>query len=513
MKIKSIKRVVSEKPIQFYDVIQANPNNNFLIKTNTGTVVSHNCNFTDEVNFSAMTQDPEKMKQKQKHLISQVDARMKSRFMKGTKLPTLNIIVSSATSEQSFLYSYIDMKRKNESKTTLIIDEPQWVIRTDKDTKEHFYVAIGNKFMDSEILPRDVTKEALQDYVDRGFRLLEVPISYYENFLEDIDTALTDIAGISTTSTMSFISGPRWAACRDDSVKNPFTKEVITVGNAPDDLTQYSDFFDITRIPPEFLEKPLYIHLDMSLSGDKTGISGTFVAGKVPHKEGVPDSKELYYRAAFSVAVKAPKGRQISFEKNRQFIYWLRDQGFRLKMVSCDSFQSADLLQSLSARGIPCELISVDRLQDKVCVPYQVFKNAIYEQRLKIYPTDLLTEEIIRLEKLSTGKIDHPADFSKDIADSLCGSLYSASKHAEEYAFEYGEDFEIMQNVNNQEGYSSYKEQFDAEFQQTVLQSRGILDNLGNYKGMDFGLGPAKPLEEMYKGKRGTTTIDGMLIW
>jgi hypothetical protein len=32
-------------------------------------------------------------------------------------------------------------------------------------------------------------------------------------------------------------------------------------------------------------------------------------------------SKELFYQAAFSVAIKAPKGRQISFEKNRQLIY------------------------------------------------------------------------------------------------------------------------------------------------------------------------------------------------
>ena len=63
----------------------------------------------------------------------------------------------------------------------------------------------------------------------------------------------------------------------------------------------------------------------MSISGDKTGIAGVFVLGKKPHQEGIPDSKELYYQAAFSVAVKAPKGHQISFEKNRQFIYWLRE--------------------------------------------------------------------------------------------------------------------------------------------------------------------------------------------
>ena len=82
---------------------------------------------------------------------------MQSRFMKGEKLPTLHIIASSKRTEQSFLETYIDMKKKNESKTTLIIDEPQWVIRNDKQSDKFFYVAVGNKFLDSEVLPLSVT--------------------------------------------------------------------------------------------------------------------------------------------------------------------------------------------------------------------------------------------------------------------------------------------------------------------------------------------------------------------
>ena len=37
----------------------------------------------------------------------------------------MNIIASSKDSEQAFMESYIEMKRQNESKTTLIVDEPQ----------------------------------------------------------------------------------------------------------------------------------------------------------------------------------------------------------------------------------------------------------------------------------------------------------------------------------------------------------------------------------------------------
>ena len=68
-------------------------------------------NLTDEVNFG-IGSDVEKKKEKQKKMISQIDARMKSRFGKGTFLPTLNIIISSKDVEQAFLESYINIKKK-----------------------------------------------------------------------------------------------------------------------------------------------------------------------------------------------------------------------------------------------------------------------------------------------------------------------------------------------------------------------------------------------------------------
>lgn len=80
--------------------------------------------FEDEISFQ-QNQDIDKQKAKAMDLISSIDARMQSRFMKGEKLPTLHILASSKRTEQSFLESYIDMKKRNESKTTLIVDEPQ----------------------------------------------------------------------------------------------------------------------------------------------------------------------------------------------------------------------------------------------------------------------------------------------------------------------------------------------------------------------------------------------------
>lgn len=407
--------------------------------------------FADEVSFQP-NQDVEKQKEKAQNLINTASARMQSRFMKGDKNPTILCLASSKRTEQSFMETFIEGKKKNESKTTRVVDEPQWVIRTDKISKT-FTVAVGNKYLDSEVLPLDVTEEDKKYYRNRGYSLLEVPIGYYENFLDDIDIALTDIAGISTSNVTRYIAGSRLALIKKPELQNIFTKDIIEVGNGVEDTTQYYDFIDLNRLNRKLLDRPLFIHLDMSISGDKTGIAGVWIKGKKPHVEGSSESKELFYTLAFSVAVKAPKGHQISFEKNRQFIRWLRSQGFAIKSISADSFQSADLLQQLSAEGFNTEVISVDRIDtaSRICIPYQTFKSAIYEQRLEMYDSTLLTEEIVGLERNNNGKIDHgPSGInSKDTSDAVCGALFNASKHAEEFAFFWGEDIDNLIEVSS----------------------------------------------------------------
>ena len=81
-------------------------------------------NISDEVNFQGgNAKNVDNQKKKLKKMIAQIDARMVSRFGKGTHLPTLNIIASSKDADQAFLEDYI--KRKSEDPKTLIIDEPQ----------------------------------------------------------------------------------------------------------------------------------------------------------------------------------------------------------------------------------------------------------------------------------------------------------------------------------------------------------------------------------------------------
>lgn len=435
--------------------------------------------FFDEISFQK-NQDVETQKQKARALVSAADARMQSRFMKGDKNPTVLVLASSKRTEQSYMETFIQTKNKNESITTLVIDEPQWVIREDKNSEKKFKVAVGNKFLSSEVLPLDISDEDLNLYRNRGFNIIEVPIGYYENFIDDIDIALTDIAGLSTTSSSRYISGPRIAAVKDPNLQNPFSKEILEIGNDSNDNHQYYDFFDISKLPQEYLYKPLYIHLDMSITGDKTGIAGTWIIGKKPPVEGQPPSRELFYQPAFVVSIKAPKGFQISFEKNRQFIYWIREQGFNVKGVSFDTYQSADLSQQLSARGFETEVISVDRVKDNICQPYQYLKNTIYEERIKLFEHVLLTEELIGLERNNnTGKVDHsPSGInSKDSADALCGSIWNASQHAEEYDFEYGETLDTLIEVADDIDPYGNKQQLIISFEEELKKATQEVHN------------------------------------
>ena len=430
-------------------------------------------NFSDEVNFG-VGNNVEKQKAKLKKMISQIDARMISRFGKGTYLPTMNIIASSKDSEQAFMESYIEMKRQNESKTTLIVDEPQWIVRNDKgspDDPGSFYVAVGNKFLAHELLPVDATDTEVQAYREKGYFMLKVPPIYREAFEDNIDLALTDNAGISTSSTTKYISGVRLNQIKTDTYKNPFTKDIIEVGNSPEDILQYANFFDLSKINSRDLVRPLFIHLDMSLSGDKTGIAGVWITGKRPQQVGQPPSKELEFKLAFSVSVKAPKGFQVSFEKNRNFIRWLRDQGFAIKGISSDTYQSAQIQQQLKGDGFKTKIISVDRVDGstRTCLPYAFFKSAIYERHIQMYrDCNLLTEEIVSLERLSDGHIDHPQNFSKDQSDAVCGALFLASEFAEEYSYDYGENLEASLDVSGLASDEFKKQQMIAEFQEEL---------------------------------------------
>lgn len=157
----------------------------------------------------------------------------KTRFTNRGQNPSLTVLASSKRSEKSFLETHMKKKLKTDGENTYIVDEPVWNVRPPSEySGRRFKVALGNKFLASEVISDE---SLIPDLKNRGYQILDVPVEYKANFLEDIDRALCDYAGISSSEITKYISGSRFLAVKHKDIYNPFVKDLIEVGNGPDD--------------------------------------------------------------------------------------------------------------------------------------------------------------------------------------------------------------------------------------------------------------------------------------
>jgi len=378
-----------------------------------------------------------------------IKERINSRFIKqGVQYGRL-FLVSSKKSEHDFLESYLrKLKADGEDQHLMIVDEPQWVIKPESTFgKGRFQVAVGNRTLKSMVLPENLSKEELNAYVKQGYEILDVPLKLKQSFMLDVNTALMNLAGRSVFGAVSFFNYDMFSKCYIDDYKNPFTADIITVGMS-DDLN-YADFMELDKIPEAVKMMPQFIHIDASLTGDKTGISSVGVSGVKETKQyiGADESivQELTYKHIFSLAVQAPQGTEISLEKTRQFIYFLKAAGFNIRGVSLDGFQSADTKQLLRTQGYDAEIVSLDKTPQG----YLALRSAMNDGRIGLIQIDLLEKEFIQLQRdVQTGKIDHPIDGSKDLSDSVAGAFWNATLHKQSL-IDSLQLFEVAFDVNN----------------------------------------------------------------
>jgi hypothetical protein len=401
------------------------------------------CGILDEADFVGGA-NVDLAKSKIMNTYRSVKRRMQSRFIRNGTLATKLFIVSSKKSDQDFVEKYLETVKGDSS--VLVVDEPQWKVKPPGTySGKMFQVAVGSKTIRSRVvLPED----DIPSLVNQGYRILDVPVEFKKDFERDVDSSLMEFAGISSTLVSKFIAYERLkdTYC-DDS--NPFSNSIISVGTN-DDLT-VQDFFRPELVSPLVASKPIYIHIDGSLTGDRTGISGVAVMGlrestRYVDGEVVPVN-ELLYRHVFSVGIQCPTGAEISLQKNREFIYYLKyTLNYNIAGVSLDGFQSADGIQQLKQAGFDAKLLSLDRTPDG----YMYLKASLNEKRISMLHIDPLEKELVNLERNNmTGKVDHPVSGSKDIADSLCGALYNASSYDDMFMLHLADDYVVMSGSND----------------------------------------------------------------
>lgn len=120
---------------------------------------------------------------------------------------------------------------------------------------------------------------------------------------------------------------------------------------------------------------------------------------------------------------------------------------------------------------------------------------------------DQLTDELIGLERMSSGKIDHTSDGinSKDQADAVCGALYLASQFAEQFAFDYGESLNAALEVNTTYSENYKRRQMITDFEQELTRAYANTEKDDEDNG--FGAAAHNVTQQDYQD-----IIDGIII-
>lgn len=415
------------------------------------------CSVCTEVNFSGYVSETlNPMAQ-----FNSIYRRMESRFLYKGRLPYPAIIDSSISDDNDM----VSTLKKNFKKAKMRVFEfAIWEIK-DRSlySDQTFEVFCGDDKIDPFIItPEDPTGQIVKASPETSHRVIQVPMDFYASFTSDLRTSIRDIAGVATASNSQFITNAAALNAAFDQ-PNPITKQIIRIGIAPQyKEVSLSDYFepeywskfvrvvddpyaeldlDIKRLMTnEKLNKvhteagdtrPRSFHVDLGLVNDKTGIGCTLIDRyvKILRSDPVTGETSIYnepvYLNEWVMYVGAAPNDEVPIYKVRDFFIDLRTRGVNVWKITCDGYQSRQLMQELTVAGFNVEYLSVDRSKDA----YLALKRSILESR---YHTSTNHRLLVELKELidTRDKIDHPesgelGDGSKDGADCAAGSLWS----------------------------------------------------------------------------------------
>ena len=408
------------------------------------------CSVLDEANFMGSSNGPANPERALEMYTSLVN-RSNSRFIiDGGINHSLNILVSSSTTDSSVTERQIAASRDDPH--TLICAPSQWEVKPDKFSKKFFYVCKGtdylepyivrstddvNNFRVSEGLPISKYVDGIEEFdkikeeieklpPHQQAKFLKVPEDLRRGFESNMLRSLQDIGGVSVGSTGKlFNSVAVYNACIDDRFQHPFVSESITISTG--DRIEIWDYLK-SNFRLKHPERPRYMHIDQSYRTDDTGIAMVYVDEVIKDETGVT---KPVFGVDFIIQINPPKPpKKIALYKIRNFVVFLAQRiGVKFGMISYDIFNSEESRQILEEMGLPVKYQSVDRT-DKA---YLDCVEVMYEQRLRMYDYKIFRNEIFNVVHYrDKRKVDHTktnADGSvgkKDTADALVGSIQNA---------------------------------------------------------------------------------------
>lgn len=386
----------------------------------------------DEVNFMSVVEKSAKKKDggtydQAVELYNSIVRRRESRFMQKGSIFGLLCLCSSARYPGQFTDKRKDARdrqlRQDGTSTIFYYDKRQWEIR-DPNSKtypfsgEMFRLFLGDASRKPAI--RDIDEEVSPE--DEHLHL-EIPVEYKHAFEDDIYDAIRDIAGRATLAQHPFIAHPE--------------KVADALGSRLSILSREDCDFQDTKVliyPKRIVdrEQPRFVHIDLSRSGDSTGLAIGYVKKFTKVERSVDETEVLpviHYDALLEITV--PRAGEIDYGRIRGLLYKLESSGLPIKWVSLDGYNSTDFIQIVRQKGY----ISGECSMDKTPVPYEILKQAIMDGRIKAPEHEKCQRELVTLERdPSTGKIDHPESSSKDVSDAMAGVAYGLTMQREVWA-------------------------------------------------------------------------------
>lgn len=422
------------------------------------------CSIMDEANFiNSMGDNASGNIEMAVEMFTGLVNRSNSRFiLQGGDNHSLNILVSSSTHNNSATERII---RASEDDVHAIVATPsQWDVKPENFSKEFFYVLKGTKYMEPQIirstddinsfriaegLPKSKFVDNITDFetIEKEIQklpsfqqsnFLKVPIDLKRGFEMNIIRSLQDMGGVSTGATGKLFNSPAvFDACIDERLQHPFIQPEIVISTG--DKIEIKDYLR-NNFRFKNIERPRFIHIDQSYRTDSTGISCVYVSDVMVDEE--TGARKPIFSTDFMLRINPPKPpRKIAIYKIRNFVVYLAQvMGLKIGKVTYDIFNSEESRQILEEMGFNVGYQSVDRNDEA----YLSLVEIMYEGRLKFYDYPILRHEIFNLiHNREKRKVDHPKTVndsiyngkgenvgSKDVSDSLCGSIFSALKES-----------------------------------------------------------------------------------
>lgn len=171
---------------------------------------------------------------------------------------------------------------------------------------------------------------------------------------------------------------------------------------------------------------PRFIHVDLGLKRDRAALC-------MVHSPGTR-KVEIEYEVYENLPVikmdlihywEAKEGQEIDFSQVREMIKLLARK-FPVAKVTFDRWNSNDMVQMLNRRGIYATHHSVKKND------YDTLSTAFYDGRFSGYFVEELVEkELLKLQILNNGKVDHPEGFHDDLAQALASAVWNCCEHAD----------------------------------------------------------------------------------